>query len=225
MTDLDRFLDGTDTVAREAAEALRQLEETSTFDAPDDGRPWGLAPFHWTTMDDDPLNESNYDYVLADLAAIDSDVYDGSIKHWVGSVRERIILVPLDNPEVVERLAELIDAYESYSILDEEDYQRRSDELVIDALTYYDDVGTEERAAEVWTWLAGEDIYVTHYELPDEDDVRRAVLALGWVEPDPERGEEELSSVEVTALLLSDIYGSAPWHPAEDYIALYVNNN
>jgi hypothetical protein len=212
--------------AHDARRALTELEGSSSFRAPDDGRPWGLAPFSWTTMDEDPMQESNYDYVLGELAALDSDVYDASVKHWIGSVRERLILVPLDNPAVVERLTELIDAYESYSILDEEDYQRRSEELVLDAVRWYDDVGTEERAGEVLAWLADErDISVTHYELPDEDEVREALLALGYVDPDPERGEEELTGVEITALVLSDIYGTVPWHPTEDYVELYVNRN
>ncbi|MGH9213947.1 MAG: hypothetical protein ACRD2C_25230 [Acidimicrobiales bacterium] len=79
----------------------------------------GMGPVS-RTRDSEPLAESNFRVVLRDLRSIDERVTTMRFRHWGFGWWEEIA-VPLDNPQLIDRVGRWVEQLESYPVADETD--------------------------------------------------------------------------------------------------------
>jgi hypothetical protein len=102
------------------------------MDALDDRQNWRVLPVS-RTRDSGPLDESNFDAALRALGGEGEHVEVHRFGHW-GPGWFEIILISPDAPEgVLITAGEIVSALESCSVLDEDDYREREEEIVLEA--------------------------------------------------------------------------------------------
>lgn len=98
--------------------------------------------------DSEPLDESNFRVILRHLRTIDQRVAAERFGHWgVGWTEE--IVIPLDNPAVIQGVEAWVSALQDYPVANEEDYaQLEADQAADSAFLDDNDDGLDAARAD-----------------------------------------------------------------------------
>lgn len=181
--------------AKEAAGNWQKFEcfiwSHGDIERPEDCMHYALA-----SRDSGLLEQSNAAAIKKEMARFKT-AWIETHSHWGPGWVEVLIVRVYDSKgkitKAFKRLYELMESLEDYAILDETDYCNREYEATVENIGYEGSID-ELLAQEVYSWLSdNEEREVESRDdrggYPSSESIRRALVALGQIEP--EDGDEE----------------------------------
>lgn len=179
----------------------------------DDRQEWLVMPVY-RTRGSGTLDNSNFEAVLGilkDAYGEDSELFEcHCFNHWADGWFEIIIV----HPSLADKVKEIEERLENYSVLDEEDFSRREYEATLELIEssgkrYVNDKATENWPGEIFDYLT--DPREDHV---DEEEIRRGLFYKGWLDEEfiyivfkeGEKVEEFLDEQEAIS------YAERLWH-------------